>query len=901
MSQNTPVSVALPALLSERRSQVQAIRTDARALYDGGATGIQVAAAISEATEAFLHRVFQDAVDQLPEDRRDLVAKNVAVIAVGGTGRGELCPYSDIDLLFLVDRTARSLVGDVVSQAVRDYWDAGLKLGHAVRSISDTLAIARQEIDVATSLVESRLIWGSAILHERLAADFQRKIVRGRVAAFVDDCLAAREKERAEYGSAVKQLEPDIKRSPGGLRDVHLMRWVGFARFGTANIDSLRLQGALSREEARALLSAYEFQKRVRVDLHFNAGRCQDVLSRDEQLRITDERHVEGTFGQRPVEVFMQTYFRHSTAIAEMCERFITLHRPRAFFAGLVRSLATHRSEAIYRVGADSIDVITRRQAAVLSSLPGILKFYRSAARYGVAPSPKFTERIRETVPTLGGEVTAESAEIFRDILASHGNLGLILRSMFRTGVLEILVPPMAHARCLLQFNQYHSYTVDEHTLRTIEQLERFDRDSGALGTAYKNIREKSILHLALLLHDLGKGYEEDHSLVGRAIADRMADRLRIADEDRETLIFLVHRHLSMAHLAFRRDTSETEGILDFSREVGSAERLRMLFVLTAADLIGVGPGVWTQWKSQLLFDLFDRTLLLLTGQDAALDQARRLTEIKEQIVQLARQTAGPPADGQTSDSGMWERLLERCPANYLTTTPPARIVADLAAVQSYRPGEPIVDGHYDDTTHTVEYRIVTHERDVAGCFHKATGVLTAHHLQIVSAQISTTTEGFVFDTFRVLDRDFAGAVPPDRIDGVAAAMRKTLTGDLLIEDLFQRNRRFGSVGRTQAVSDLPARVVIDSGSSERFTVIDVFSHDRPGLLYTLSRKIFDLGLSVELAKIATHLDQIVDVFYGTDRDGQKVHDAGRSREVQSALLATLQEFERDDQLQFAS
>ncbi len=510
-------------------------------------------------------------------------------------------------------------------------------------------------------------------------------------------------------------------------------------------------------------------------------------------------------------------------------------------------------------------------------------------------------------MPTLGGEVTAESAEIFRDILASHGNLGLILRSMFRTGVLEILVPPMVHARCLLQFNQYHSYTVDEHTLRTIEQLEQFERDSGALGTAYRNIREKSILHLALLLHDLGKGYEEDHSLVGRAIADRMAERLRIADEDRDTLIFLVHRHLSMAHLAFRRDTSETEGILDFSREVGSAERLRMLFVLTAADLLGVGPGVWTQWKSQLLFDLFDRTLLLLTGQDAALDQARRLTEIKEQIVKLARQnsveTAGQTTDGQTSERGPVERLLERCPAHYLTTTPPARIVADLAAVQSYRPGEPIVDGHYDDTTHTVEYRIVTHERDVAGCFHKATGVLTAHHLQIVSAQISTTTEGFVFDTFRVLDRDFAGAVPPDRIDDVAAAMQSenARRQRCVIEELFQRNRRFGSVGRTQAVSDLPARVVIDSGSSERFTVIDVFSHDRPGLLYTLSRKIFDLGLSVELAKIATHLDQIVDVFYVTDRDGQKLHDAGRSREVQSALLATLQEFERDDRLQFAS
>jgi [protein-PII] uridylyltransferase len=896
MSERTSVSVQPPALLSERRGQVEAIRTDARALFIGGATGIQVAAAISESTETFIRRVFQEVVDRLSDECREIVGKNVAVIAVGGTGRGGLCPFSDVDLLFLVGQTSRSLVADCVSQAVRDYWDAGLKLGHAVRGLGDTLAIARREIDVATSLAEARLIWGDSALCDRLVVGFQKKVVRSRLTAFVDECIAAREKERVEHGSAVMQLEPDIKRSPGGLRDVHLMRWVGFARFGATSIDSLRLQGALGREEARVLLTAYEYLKRIRIDLHFAAGRCQDVLSRDEQLRIADERHIEGTFAQRPVERFMQAYFRHSTAIAELCERFITLHRPRSVFSGLLQSLATHRSEGIYRVGADSIDVVSRRQGTVLSSLSGILKFYLSAARYGVTPSPKFAERIREAVPMLGGEVTPESAQLFRDILATHGNLGVILRSMFRTGVLEILAPPMAHARCLLQFNQYHSYTVDEHTLRTIEQLERFDRDSGALGAAYRSIREKSILHLALLLHDLGKGYEEDHSLVGRAIAGRIATRLRLEEADRENLVFLVHRHLSMAHLAFRRDTSEPESILEFGREVGSAERLRMLFVLSAADLMGVGPGVWTEWKSQLLFDLFDRTLLLLSGQDAAVDHAQRMAEIKQQVVELAAAAAG-----RTSDREALAKLLERFPSHYLSTTSLPRIVSELSVLENYRTGEPIVDGQYEEATHTVEYRIATHERDVEGCFHKATGVLTAHHLEIISAQISTTTDGFVFDAFRVLDRDFSGAVPRERIDGVAAAMQKTLKGQVRVEEWFQRNRRFGTSGRLQAVSDLPARVVVDNGSSEHYSVIDVFSHDRPGLLYTLSRKIFELGLSVELAKISTHFDQVLDVFYVTDRDGQKLHDAARVRDVQSALLATLEEFEQRDRLQFAS
>jgi len=899
MSQPAPLTNEPASRLKECRAEVVAIRTHAQSLFVGGATGIQVAAAISEATEEFVKRVFQETVDRLPEDRRTFVAKHVAVIAVGGTGRGELCPYSDVDLLFLIRPLAKQAAGDCVSQAVRDYWDAGLRLGHAVRGIADTLSLARQEIDVATALVEARLLWGDRGLFEQLVADFQRKIIRSRVSAFIDDCVAAREKERTEFGSAVKQLEPDVKRSPGGLRDLHLLRWVGFARFTTANVESLRLKGALSRDEARILLSAYDYIKHVRIDLHFAAGRCQDVLVRDEQLRITEERHIEGTIGQRPVERFMQTYFRHSTAIAELSERFITLHRPRSLFASLFRSLTTHRSDGVYLVGSDGIDVVRRHRDEVLSSLDGILKFYRTAALYQVAPSAEFAERIREAAPRLGADVSAEAAQLFRDILNCHGNLGLILRSMFRTGILEIVIPPMAHVRCLLQFNQYHSYTVDEHTLRAIEAIEGFDRDPGLLGEAYRAVRKKYVLHLAMLLHDLGKGYNEDHSFVGRAIADRTADRLRIRDEDRETLSFLVHRHLAMAHQAFRRDTSEYEAILDFSREVGSAERLRMLFVLTAADVIAVGPGVWTQWKSQLLFDLYDRTMVLVSGQDAAVDQARRLAKIRRKVMQIVSE-AGPPSR-ETAENAQFLALLDKLPAHYLSTTAPERIAFDLRSMLQYRPGQIQVEGHFDPGTQTVEYRIITHESDVSGCFHKATGVLTAQRLEIASAQICTTPDGFVIDSFRVHDRDFAGEVPAQRIEEIASAMKDTLSGRVHVEELFQRHRRFGASGKLQPISNLPAQVVIDSNSSERFTVIDVFSHDRPGLLYTLSRKIFELGLSVVLAKIATHLDQIVDVFYVTERAGRKLDGPDRLREVQSTLLTTLDEFESSEWQRFAS
>lgn len=882
--------------LKQLRAEVEAIRAHARLLFDGEATGIQVAAAISEATERFLIHLFRETLNRVAPGHAERIERNVAMVAVGGTGRGELCPYSDVDLLFLVRPSERQAVGDCLSEVVRQYWDAGLRLGQAVRTVADTVALARQEIDVSTALVEARLLWGSRSLHEHLMVLFQKKLIRSRTSAFIDECVAARAKERSEFGSAVKQLEPDVKRSPGGLRDLHLMRWVGFARYGASDVESLRLLGALSREEARTLLTAYDYVKRVRIDLHFSSGRCQDVLMRDEQLRIAEERRIEGSIAQRPVERFMQTYFRHSTAIAELTERFLTLHRPRSIFLRILHSLATHRSDGIYVVGNDTIDVLPRFRKLVVANLEGILKFYKAAALYRAGPAPQFAQRIREATAHLSGECSPQSAQLFLEILACHGNLGTLLRSMFRTGVLEIVVPPMAHARCLLQFNQYHSYTVDEHTLRAIEALEGLERDRGPLGDAYRSIRKKQVVHLAMLLHDLGKGFQEDHSDVGRAIADRVAARLLMSDEDRDRLMFLVHKHLLMAHQSFRRDTTEPATIVEFSREVGSAESLRMLYVLTAADIMAVGPGVWTEWKADLLAEMYNRTLVLLSGEDATADQDARLAMIKEQVLKLSRHPAA-----QAEETARPSAVLDRFPSHYLNTTPPDRIASDVVAIERHTAGRLLVDGVFDAETRTLDFRIIAHENDVTGCFHKATGVLTANRLEIISAQISTTSDGFVVDRFRVQDGDFAGDVPVERIEAIAESMRNILSGLTPVEELFRRHRRFSGGARNQPVSDLPARVVIDNTSSERFTVIDVFSHDRPGLLYTIARKIFELDLSVVRAKIATHLDQIVDVFYITDCSGSKILDPERLKAIQSRLFSTLEEFEHCERLQFAS
>jgi [protein-PII] uridylyltransferase len=877
--------------LSARRERFAQIRERAKHLADGGATGIQVAASISEATDAFVVDLCLDAVNALDDSVRQTTEDNAALIAVGGSGRGDLAPYSDVDLLFLHHGPANKPFRACAAQVVRDCWDAGIKLGQSVRTVGESIGLARQEIEVATTLVESRLLWGSERLFDELRQNVRRRVVggRGRRKAFVNACLSARKEERVQQGATFSRLEPDVKRSLGGLRDIHLIRWVGFACYGVSDIDSLRLQGAISRDDARALLTAQEFLLRLRNDLHFNAGREHDMLTREEQLRLAEERNIEGSRALRPVERFMRTYFRHTESIADISKRFVARHQTTPVHERVVESLMTHRSDGQFLVGPRRIDVVARHRQSVLGSLDGVLKLFRSAAFYGVESAATAVDAIKRAPHEVPREVTKEQARAFLDILRCTGSLGVTLRGMYDVGLLERLIPDMAHARCLLQFNQYHSYTVDEHSLRAVEAAAAFENDVGPVGTAYRAIHHKEILHLALLLHDLGKGFEGDHSDIGAEIAERIAERLHLPDHHRDTVIFLVYRHLQMFHLALRRDISDPEVLWSLSREVGTPETLRMLYVLTAADLVAVGPGVWTAWKAEVLTELYDRTMLVVSGKHHRHAEPQRIAAVRKHVQNSIVPLESQTGDGDPSD---WIRQrLDSFPPHYLAATPPGRIASDLDIMQRLEPNEIVVEGRFDKATRTVEFRVITKGDAAVGCFHKIAGALAAKRLEIVSADISTSSDGTVVDGFRVIDDDYEENVPSDRIDDVADTIRGVLNGEVSIKGLFKRHQRFGMADASGPSSDLPTRVVIDNDSSEHSTIVDVFAHDRRGLLYAISRELFAMGLSVVLAKIATHLDQVVDVFYVTDERGEKIRDGERLRTIRHRLVEHIESF----------
>ncbi len=852
--------------LVRHRERVGLLRQSTRERFDRGIDAVELARALALQTDGFLVELFDEAADELATSTR--LAREGVILAVGGSGRGEMSPYSDVDLLFL-ESGEGGLFAEFASQVVRDCWDVGLQLGHGLHNQRGAISLALAEAEFATSLIEARCLWGDRGLAEQFQASFQRRVITRRADRFFRDCVAAREVEWDRHDRSASELVPDVKRSPGGLRDIHLIRWLGSCCNGATNLDRLADDGILLPGERDTLVSGHAFLTGVRIDLHLQASRPQDILIRDEQLRLAEKRGVVGGDGLRPVERFMQQYFQHTTAVSRVVERFIDRHRPRSLPEKLYGWFPLPRRVGRYRIHHRTLDASDSDCHQVVGSFESMLELFEIAATHRVEPAAPLLDMVTAAAAGWDGEISAEASRSFMAILSRTGHVGTTLRHMFQAGVLDHLVPAMTHTRCLMQFNQYHSFTVDEHSLRAVEAAEGLNVDPGPVGAAYRAIQRKDLLHLALLLHDLGKGFEEDHSEVGRKIAQQTAERLGLDPRETNRLVFLVHQHLVMEQLATRRDLSDSGLVAEFSHAVGSPETLRMLYALTAADIIAVGPGKWTDWKADLLTVLFDRSLLMLGGEPPRFELEQRIESVREKVGESFSESGAASQE----DRQWLDYQLDVLTPHYLSATPPATITADLRALRDLADDDVQVDGKYLPETGTVELRILVGSTHAGGCFHRIAGSLTALRLEVLGADISTSGDNVVIDRFWVVDHDIAGTVTDSRIAEIGKVIREAVLREITVRQLFDRHRRFGHAESGPPVSDFPTRVVIDVNSSPRCTIVDVFAHDRPGLLYLIARNLFQMGLSVELARIATHVDQVVDVFYVVDGDGRKVED----------------------------
>ncbi len=875
-------STIRPALRAAREQLAEG-RVRLRQLHDAGTPGFQVCTGITDLVDELLIELFHEAVAACEQTAGGSLTELMALVPIAGYGRRDLSPYSDIDLMFLHAKGTQARIAPVVERLTRDLFDVGLKLGHSVRDTNQALSLAKQDAQIMTSLTEARLLAGNQDLFDRFQSRFRHLAMR-RKGYFLEQITTARKQERSQFGETNYLLEPNVKRSLGGLRGVQMLRWIGFCTHGVTDPAGIQLRGGLTKDEQNRLSEAQEFLLRIRNEMHFHAGRAYDVLDRAEQLRLAELLGYQGREGLLPVEQFMQDYFRRTSTIRYIVSRFVANARDGSRLKDAIGLLVSHQVEGDFLVGPRRISATRRGLKKLQTDLGEVLRLADLANLYDKRIAHNTWEAVRIAAADLPDEIDERIAGRFMSLLSQPSRLGELLRRLHELGVLEKIIPDFRRARCLLQFNEYHKYTVDEHSIRAVEEATNFFADAGPLGEVYRGLRDKRLLHLALLIHDLGKGQVEDHSDVGLRIATAVAERLYLSERSRATLELLVHKHLLMSHLALRRDPNDAAIVLKLAMTVGSPEVLSMLYVLTAADFAAVGPGVLNDWKIELLTDLYQQTLDHLSGDAPAMASRSRNEQRRRNVMELLAEQADGP---------WYRRQLDALPTAYLQATPPQTIADELRALHDLPRGEVFAQGEFLEDRQVVEYTVGAHLDSTRGLFHRLVGAISSTGHSILSAQINSLQEGRILDRFCVHDDDYAGPPPPQRREDVCRKLREAIFAASGFQPSYRKVWKAKPNQSTSELAPQPIQVRVDNSTSDRFTIIDVFAPDKTGLLFAVSRTLYEQGLEISLAKIGTYLDQVVDVFYVSDDQGRKILDEARLNEIRAALHAEIESFEQ--------
>lgn len=867
-------SPGLPEAVLEARTQLKNGLLTLRAHHDSGASGRAVSRAMTDLIDSILRSLFQGVTQVVHSSN---TAPQWSLVAHGGYGRRDVSPYSDVDLMLLHAPEWEAQASEVAKHLCQWIADAGLQLGFSLRTSQQAYKLAWADPTVFTTLLESRFLLGDVKLFDAFFAGF-RDGARKRRRRLIRAVEAARRTEHRKYGETVFLLEPNVKRSRGGLRDVQLVRWIGFVQFGTSNLETLANQGHLLPEDFQALRDGQEFLLRMRNQMHFAAGKAQDQLDRGLQMQMAEWAGFRGEEGILPVEQFMQMYFAHTSEIRYSSKHFLELAQWSSPFAQSLEHTMAIRVQRDYRVGWRHVWVTSAGLDRLKRDPAAVLELMSISSRFNRPIEHQTWREIRAAMRHRPvGQIDAVTIQKFLELMSSTTGLADLLRRLHELRVLEQIIPDMSHARCLLQFNQYHKYTVDAHSIRAVECVTELEKDPSLLGIIYRSIKNKAILHLALLIHDLGKGYAEDHSEVGRRIAIRTAARLKLNVQESETLAFLVHQHLLLAHTAFRYDLSDRAAAVRFASVTGSSERLQLLLLLTYADLASVGPEVINQWKIDLLLQLYYQT-------DSHFRDDKPGEGFRSEIA--SRRQAVLDAAPKNDKGTWWKEQVDALPIGYLMRSAPAELVGELQQFQKLEKQSCLAWGKYIESQKAIEFTVVSKQSGrLIGTFHRITGALSSQEMQIIAADIHTQPGDIAWDRFLVEDLQSSGPPSPARIESVCKTIRGALDPDNPTVPVFAKKWSKFSGKTARDLKTQPTQVRFDNSTSEQYTIITLFAYDRMGLLYDVSKVLFEMQLVLHFAKISTHLDQVVDVFYVSDIDNRKIEESTALYLIRQRLL----------------
>lgn len=862
----------LKVALEEGRAEI------ARRLLEAPSSGRLAASATAFLIDQIIRLSYDFTVDHLYPAGNRSAGERITIIAVGGYGRAEMAPYSDIDIGFLTPFKQTSWTEQVIEAQLYTLWDLGLKVGHSSRSIDEMVRAAKDDLTIRTALLEGRFIWGDRDLYDQASARFDAEVVAGNARAFVAEKLAERDERHKRMGDSRYVVEPNVKEGKGGLRDLHTLFWIGKFIHRVRTVPELVDAGLLSTRELRQFARAENFLLAVRCHLHTLAARAEDRLTFDFQPEIARRMHFAERPGKSAVERFMQLYFIHAKSVGDVTGTFLA-HLDDQLAARGRRFLPTIRR----RPGRLNGFVLDRGRLALpaddffQADPVRLIEIFALADKYGLEIHPQAMRQARhdaKLIDARGVRRIARANALFLDVLTSPRDPETVLRWMNEAGVFGRFVPDFGRVVAQMQFDMYHHYTVDEHTIRAIGLLADIEQnrlgDDHPLSTAIMDqIHSRRTIYVAVLLHDIAKGRGGDHSVLGAELALRVCPRLGLSEAETETVSWLVRHHLLMSATAFKRDLADFKTILDFAGQVQSPERLRLLLVLTVVDIRAVGPGVWNSWKRQLLTELFDAAEEVLRLGHKQKGREQRIANKKEDAQALLG-----------LDEKSFARLAKRLPESYWIAEPVEVIAANLRHMQ--QAGDtPLHIAAVPDQDRGATLVMVL-AADHPGLFYRIAGGIHLAGGNIIDARIHTTRDGLALDNFLVQDplgRPFAEAGQIDRLTRAiedALANRHKLLPKLEARALPR--------ARAEAFRIAP-NVFVDNKASNRFTVIEVNAQDRPALLNQLAYALFQSKVTVHSAHVATYGERAVDTFYVTDLIGDKIDSAARVKSLEKRLL----------------
>ncbi len=868
-----------------RRARLDLLREHVTAGYDrlkvrhaDGASGAESVRAHTAFMDDLLRWLYETADGEVRAAGH--APSGLVLVALGGYGRGELHPSSDLDLMLIHQGEVTPYVQRMAQEILYTLWDLGLRVGHACRSLDDCLAIARTDLPSRTSMQAARVLAGDSRLFRQLQQTLRREVYRRDYPEFLAQMLAERDERYRRHGGSVYLQEPNVKESAGALRDVHTALWLASARFGTRTLRELEDKGLLTGKERVATDAALTFLWRVRNELHFLAGTKQDVLDRGLQTPVAKSLGYEDDEIRLGVESFMRDYYRHARTVHRISARLI---------ARCQEGLARHGT--VGRRGrraalADGLVVYDGRlhlaEPGALQSDPArILRVFWHAQQLGSELGVELERALEEAAPTLAPEAWRASPElkgVFLSILRSSGRVATTLRRMHDTGVLGAYLPEFGALDCLVQYDHYHRFSVDQHSLLAVEVLEGLGPGQGSevdeLAQIFAEVERPELLTLGILLHDIGKALGHGHATKGVPLIKAVTRRLNLDADDAAAVEFLVEHHLFLSHIAERRDLDDPKTVERLAGTVRFPAWLTMLYLLTCVDIRAVGTGVWNAWRGALLRELYLRTRTRLVGRSP---KAPRRAVVAQRIVQALADPAYAAAAS---------RHLQAMSDRYVRTTSPQRMAAHLRLIERLREEALATEVFHFPDLGASDLVVVT--RDTPGLFALIAGTLAAHGVNILSAQIETRADGVAVDTLHVNDPEGDAILDESRWEAVTRDLRRGLAGECTVEALLAE-RRPRRPGLVRPSTPGPARVTVDNSLSDTHTVVEVRAPDRLGLLYLITQALAAEGLDIATAKIATDRDHALDAFYVKGRAGGKVEapDAlARLRETISAALA---------------